>query len=446
MAETPIEKLLPHDIDAEEAVNGSLLIDGEAFKKIASLLHPPDFYTEVGQFIYKACGTLSERREAINQITVAQELDRQGKLETCGGAAYLSHLISIVPTSLDIEHYAQIVKRLSVSRRAIVLAGQIEKVGYSAEPDINGGISTIVEMVGKFRKQNVAFDDIVTPKDAGNILIDLINEYNDPQHTFSWGFRDLDDITSGIYPELTIIGARPGVGKTQLMLDVAERLYGRRILFCSAEMSTKALLERKLAKELGTDIRQLRRRGLDDGNMDRVIELSAQVSERQIYYLPNGCSSQDVYYEAKKMKGSVGLDIVFVDYLQLLSDCWRTSKENQNIRVGKACKILKSLVNDLRVPVVVASQLNRGLEYRAEKRPSMSDLRDSGEIEQDADVVLLLYRDEEKDDILEIKMAKNRQLGQARPISLQWVASRHSYENKAQVSPELLNEGEGLWD
>ena len=442
MAETPLEKLPPHDIDAEEAVNGSLLIDGGAFNKIASLIHPTDFYTEVGRFIYTVCGTLHERREAINQITVAQELARQGKLETCGGAAYLSHLISIVPTTLDIEYYAQIVKRLSVSRRAISLAGQIAAVGYEARPDVNEGITSIVDMVNEFRKGNVAFDDIVTPTDAGNILIDLITEYNNPRHSFSWGFSDLDDITSGIYPELIIIGARPGVGKTQLMLDIAENLTGRHIFFASAEMSIKALLERKLARELRKDIRQLRRYGLDDGNMDRVIALSAQVSEQQIYYLPKGCSSQDVYYEAKKLKDSVGLDIVFVDYLQLLSDCWRTDKENQNIRVGKACKVLKSLVNDLQVPVVVASQLNRGLEYRAEKRPSLSDLRDSGEIEQDSDVVLLLYRDEEKSDVLEIKMAKNRQLGQARAITLQWVAARHSYANRATGQ---YTEQEELW-
>lgn len=438
-------KLPPHDIDAEEAVNGSLLIDGEAFNKIATLLHPSDFYTEVGRYIYGVCVMLHERREAINQITVAQELDRKGKLETCGGAAYLSHLISIVPTTLDIENYAQIVKRLSVSRRAITLAGQIAAVGYEARPDVNGLINDIVEKASEFRKNNVAFDDIVTPTQAGNILIDLINEYNDPRHTFSWGFHDLDDITSGIYPELIIIGARPGVGKTQLMLDIVERLFGRRILFASAEMSIKALLERKLARELGTDIRQLRRQGLNERDMDRVIELSVHISERNIYYLPKGCSSQDIYNEAKKLKDTVGLDIVFVDYLQILSDCWKTDRENQNIRVGRACKVLNSIKNDLQVPVVVASQLNRSLELRSEKRPNLADLRDSGEIEQDADVVLLLYRDmEERDDILEVKMAKNRQLGPARAIILQWVTAHHSYENRAQN--RLPEQGEGLWE
>lgn len=432
------QKLLPHDIDAEEAVTGSLLIDGNAIYKIATFLTQRDFYSEQNQLVYEACSSLYERREAINQITVAQELDRLNKLETCGGAAYLSHLISIVPTSLDIEDYAQIVRRLAVSRETITLASQIAARGYEANPNINEGINNIVDLVNKFRQENVAFEDIVTPKDTGNILIDLIKEYNNPQHSFNWGFQGLDDITCGIYPELIIVGARPGVGKTQLMLDIAENLWDKTILFCTVEMSTRALLERKLARELRMDIKQLRRHGLDEKGMDRVIELSGQISERQIFYLPKGSSSQDVYNEAKKLKESVGLDIVFVDYLQLLSDCWRTDKETQNIRVGKACKVLKSLVTDLQVPVVVASQLSRHLEYRAEKRPTLSDLRDSGEIEQDSDVVLLLYRDEDRDDLLEIKMAKNRQLGEAKAIKLQWVADRHCYANRA--SPQLFGE------
>ena len=432
------ERLPPHDINAEEAAVGSLLIDGSAIYKIATLLQPSDFYHETNQWLYETCLSLYQRREAINQITVAQELDRQSKLEACGGAAYLSHLISIVPTSLDIEHYAQIVKRLAVSRREIALAGEIAKVGYGAEPDINNGIDKILEMVTDFHQKNVALNDIVTPKDAANILMDLVANYNNPQHSFSWGFKDLDDITSGIYPELIVIGSRPGVGKTQLMLDITENLWGKAILFCTVEMSTRALLERKIARELRMDIKQLRRHGIDEKGMDRVVELTGQVAEQRIFYLPKGSSSQDIYKEAKKMQETVGLDIVFVDYLQLLSDCWRMERENQNVRVGKACKVLKSLVNDLQVPVVVASQLSRGLEYRSEKRPTLSDLRDSGNIEQDADVVLLLYRDDEKDDILEIKMAKNRQLGQAKAITLQWVADRHCYANSA--SPQLFGE------
>ncbi len=424
------ERLLPHDLDAEEGVTGSLLIDGQAFYKVA-FLTAWDFYGEQNSLIYGVCSILHERREGINQITVAQELDRQGKLEDCGGTAYLSHLISVVPTSLDLEHYAKIVKRLAVSRGEITLAGQIAEVGYGAEPDSNEGIDRIVAMANKFRQDNVAFEDIVTPKEAGDILLDLIKEYNDPQHSFNWGFKDLDDITSGIYPELIVLGARPGVGKTQLMLDIAENLYDKTVLFCTAEMTTKAILERKLARELRVDIKELRRHGLDEKGVDRVVELAGQISEQQIYYLPKGSTSLDVYNEAKKLKESIGLDIVFVDYLQLLSDCWRTERENQNVRVGKACKVLKSLVNDLQIPVVVASQLSRHLEYRAEKRPSLADLRDSGNIEQDADVVLLLYRDmEESDDILEIKMAKNRQLGPARAIKLQWIADSHCYGNK----------------
>lgn len=429
--------LPPHDINAEEAVIGSLLIDGEAISKIVTLVHKSDFYHEPDSEIYQVCSALYERRESINQITVAQELSRLGKLELCGGVAYLSHMISTVPTSLDIEHYAQVVKRLGVSRRAIVLAERIAAVGYDAEPDINEGINKIVDMVNQFRQENVAFEALVTPTDAANVLMDLMDEYNSPQRSFSWGFKDLDDLTSGIYPELIVIGARPGVGKTQLMLDIAENLWGKQVLFCTVEMSIKALLERKIARELRVDIKRLRRDGLDEKGMAQIVDLSGRVSEQQIFYLSKGSSSQDVYSEAKKLKESIGLDIVFVDYLQILSDCWRTDRENQNVRVGKACKVLKSLVNDLQVPVVVASQLSRHLEYRAEKRPTLADLRDSGSIEQDADVVFLLHREQDKDDVLEVKMAKNRQLGPARAVMLQWVADRHSYANRA--DPKLFN-------
>lgn len=421
---------VPHDQDAENAVIGSVLIDGKSFIEVDSILEETDFFFDKTAMLYKACSSLYKRRESINQITVAQELEREKNLEACGGAAFLSELVAMVPTSLDIGHYGEIVRRLAVSRRIISLAQKIAHTGYAAEPDTNKEIADIVGMVNLFRQNNTAFNELVTPNGAANILMELMEQYSNPQAHFSWGFRDLDDITAGIYPELVIIGSRPGVGKTQLMLDIAENLHTKTILFCTVEMSPKALMERKLARVSQVDIKRLRFHGFSgmDAEMERsVMELAGEVAEQQIFYLPRGSSSQDVYNEAAKLKESMGLDIVFVDYLQLLSDCWRTDKENQNVRVGRACKMLKSLVNDLEIPVVAASQLSRQLEYRAEKRPSLADLRDSGNIEQDADVVFLLYRDEEREDLLEVKMAKNRQLGPARAIRLQWLAERHCY-------------------
>jgi len=429
-------KIAPHDTDSELSVIGSLLIDGDAIRLVENTIKSPDFFNEQAQMIYEACVTLRSRRERINQITAAQELDRQGKLETCGGAAYLSYLITICPTSLDIEYYAQIVRRLSVSRQLIVLGGKVEQVGFSAEPDTNQALETVTTMITELRKTVTVFDELISPKDAAHTLYDMMDEYNNPKHTTPWGFVDLDYITSGIYPELIIFGARPGTGKTQLMLDVLENLAWRnkKILFCSAEMSIRSILERKIARELRVDIRELRRNGLDPDLMGKLSDLAGEVSENQVYYLPQGITSQDIYQEAAKLKEHGGLDIVFVDYLQILKDCWQLGKESKATLVGRASKILKALVNDLQIPVICASQLNRDLERRPEeaRKPVLADLRESGDIEQDADVVFLLWRDltnmdENIRNVLEVKMAKNRQLGDAPAIKLNWLQEQHRY-------------------
>lgn len=426
----------PHDIDAEEAVIGSLLIDGDAIRLVEHTIKPEDFYHESNRFMFRVCLDLRSRREAINQITVAQELSRQKKLETCGGAAHLSHLISICPTSLDIEYYAQIVRRLAVSRQLITLGGKVATVGYNAEPDINEAMNNVTTMLTDLRKSVTVFDELVHPKDAANVMFDMIGEYNDPKHTVSWGFTDLDELTSGIYPELIIFGARPGTGKTQIMIDVLENLArgNYKILFCSAEMSIKAIMERKIARELKTDIRMLRRSGLAPELMDKLTKLAGEVSEGQVYYMPQGISSQDIYNEASKLKETIGLDFVFIDYLQILRDCWQSGRESKTVLVGRAAKVLKSLVNDLQIPVICASQLSRDIERRAEehKKPVLADLRESGDIEQDADVVFLLWRDLNSEDenirnILEVKMAKNRQLGDAPAIRLNWLSIEHRY-------------------
>lgn len=429
-------RLPPHDASAEEAVLGSLLLDGATIRQTENLIKPEDFYIEVNQIIYQSCMELRNRHESINQVTLAHELNRVGKLESCGGSAHLGYLISICPTSLDMEHYAEIVRRMSVSRRIINMGDNIAMLGYQAEPDVNKSINKLGDILTGFRKSVTVYSELISPKDAGNVIFDMIGEYNQPPKSLSWGFKDLDDLTSGIFPEFIVVGARPSVGKTQLMLDITENvvMQGKKVLFCSAEMMIKSLLERKIARELKVDIRRLRKCGLDGEFMERLTDLAGAVAEQQVYYLPQGLTSQDIYTEATKLKSTIGLDIVFVDYLQILKDCWQFGKENKNVLVGRASKVLKSLVNDLQVPVICASQLNRDVERRPEdqRRPSLADLRESGDIEQDADVVFMLYRDiSNPDDVisnqLEIKMAKNRQLGDAPAINLVWVSNEHHY-------------------
>jgi replicative DNA helicase len=375
---------------------------------------------------------LNRRGEKVNQITVAQELDRSGKLESCGGVSHLSKLISSTPTSLDIESYARIVKNLAANRELIETARRIATTAYEASPNVNETISKAVKEIQDYTRKYMSFDKLISPKDAGNIILDMISEYNQPGHALSWGFKDLDEITSGIYPaEFIVIGGRPSTGKTQLMLDMTEQIanQGKVVLFVSAEMSAWAIMERKVAKELGVPVKVLRRGGFSDDG--KVAELAGKVSERTVYYLPEGTGTQDIYNWAQKLKETVGLDIIFVDYLQFLKDC-DSERENQNIRVGRACRSLKNIAREYNVPVVAASQLSRAMEYRPDenKHPTLADLRDSGNIEQDADIVFLLYRDEttfESGKKLEIKMAKNRQLGQAKAIELVWNEERHGY-------------------
>lgn len=420
-----------YEIEAEEAVIGSILIDDSVMKEVARKITPDDFFSYNCKILYEGCVALSNRRERINQISLAHEVERQKKLSQIGGAAYLSHLISIVPTSLDAEHYAEQVRRLSVCRKLETLGKQIQFLAVSADPDTNKSIKTVSDWVKDFQKDNTTIEDLITPEMAANEILNMLCDYESHTGSIPWGFRDLDRITTGIYPELIIVGARPSVGKTEFMLGVAANIT-KNILFCSAEMTVRALQERKVARRLKVSVHTLRKGLLTDDQKSIISDMSGEVDN--VFYLPPNVSSQDIYNTVAKMKDTVGVDVVFVDYLQILRDCWTYGREPIRVRVGAACKTLKAIVNDFQVPVICASQLNRELEYRSQEnnRPKMADLRETGDIEQDADVVLLLWRDKDspeeyKHNILEVKMAKNRQLGDAPKIDLIWLPNERRY-------------------
>ena len=434
-------RLVPHNIEAEEGVTGSLLIDGECLNEV-TFLQPSDFFSETNRIIFKACRDIDARNTAIDQITVAEELERQGNLQIAGGAAYLSHLISSTPTSLDIGHYANIVHRLSLSRALISAASQIAMLGYDAAPDIENGIKqagVIIETVKKRAGNNKL--EITTPAMMSSKMLDIL-QHGAP--SLSWGFIDLDAVTTGIYAQdYIVIGARPSVGKTEMMIETAENIgrTGKKVLFASTEMGINPVLERYIAKQLQMSIRELRKRELQPELNEDVeqhyMAASVRLSELPVYYLFGKRSSDSIAMNARKMQELYGLDCIFVDYLQLLTDCYRGGRDNHSVQVGQVSHNLKAITSDLNVPVIVASQLNRLVEYRENKRPMLADLRESGDIEQDADVVFLLHRPELYSDYeitdkgkLEIMMAKNRQLGMAEhPVKLQWIPDRYKYGN-----------------
>ena len=429
-------KLLPSDIDAEESVNGSILIDPDAIRKVIPLLNSGQFWSEANEAIFQAALELYHRKEGLNQITIASELDRVGKLDSMGGTAYLSHLISICPTSLDIEHYGKIVYRKAVQRELIKKASELETLGYEGKSDTNELISEAMSRMESFRHINgeVIGKDIVTPRQSSEEVLEIVEGYKNPASRISWGLRGLDELTTGLYrSEVIIIAGTTGTGKSQLMLDAAINAanQGKVVLWASVEMGSRGLNERRLARKLGMDIRELRTNGVPDDREADVMALIAEIDEQPIYFLKSGISSDTIRYEAERLQEEKGLDIVFIDYIQKLRDCYG-DRENQNVRVSRASNKIKALSVDLDVPVVAASQLHR-IEGRGDPHPILSDLRDSGSLEQDADGVLMLYRDRDNSDEiikqrLDVAWAKGRQVELDHPIEMRWKKEIHGYD------------------
>jgi len=398
------EKLPPHDIDAEEAVNGSLLIDGTAIYKIATFLNQPDFYSEQNQLVYGACLSLYQRNEAINQITVAQELDRRGKLETCGGAAYLSRLISIVPTSLDIENYAQIVYRLSLMRHLINAAGQIATIGYAAAPDVDASLSEAEDILFRLRHGQ-------SPRDFVHVrqVLDKYFETAPSPTTEAEGYRGLipqalsgfvglDEFLGGFQPsDLLIIAGRPSLGKTSLALSIARNAaveQGACVALFSLEMAREPLVLRLLASESGVNSRRVRLGvHLNEDEEKQIMEATGILSEAPIYIDDSPqLRVVEMRGKARRLHYERGINLIIVDYLQLMQGDGR--RENRVQEISYISRSLKALARELNVPVLAVSQLSRAVEWRASHIPQLSDLRESGSIEQDADIVMFIYRDD----------------------------------------------------
>ncbi|MFH0768622.1 MAG: replicative DNA helicase [Chloroflexota bacterium] len=456
-------KLPPHDIDAEEAVIGSLLIDGEAIYKIASFLQQPDFYHEQNQWLYGACLALYQRNEAINQITVAQELDRQGKLEACGGAAYLSHLISMVPTSLDIENYAQIVYRLAVSRRLIDAARQIETIGYKADPDVDASLSKAEHILFTLRQAQ-------SPRDLVHIrqVLDKYFEevaptptpgmrgYGEPLSYVLSGFTGLDELLGGFqHSDLIIVGGRPSMGKTSFVLNIARNAaveQGACVALFSLEMARDSLVWRLLSSESGVNLSRIRLGVHNEEEEGRIMEATGKLSEAPIYVddTPQ-LRIAEMRSKAKRLHFEHHIDLIVLDYLHLVQSDGRT--ENRVQELSFISRSLKALARDLDVPVLAVSQLSRASEFRASHVPQLSDLRESGSLEQDADVVIFVDRDElhyptreawEAEHVNEpypppasIIVAKHRN-GPIGQIRLRFVSKMAKFENIASEEPSLL--------
>ena len=394
-------RLPPNDNDAEEAVIGSLLIDGTAIFQIAGFLQPADFYFEQNQWLYEACMALYQRDEAINQITLAQELSRKGRLEACGGAARLSYLISIVPTSLDIEHYARIVYRLSVMRQMITAGDRIAAIGYEVGPDVEDSLAKAEGILFKLRRGQ-GTGDLTHIRQVLDKYFEVTPPTSEERperlpYILS-SFAGLDEFLGGFQrSDLVIIAGRPSMGKTSLALNIARNAaveHRACVALFSVEMARDSLVLRLLSSESGVNSRRVRFGEHTEDEERRVMEATGVLSTADIYVDDTPLLRMaEMRSKALRLNYERGIDMVIIDYLQLMEG-QGVRGENRVQEITYISRSLKALARELNAPVLAVSQLSRAVEWRASHEPQLSDLRESGSIEQDADVVLFIYRDE----------------------------------------------------
>jgi replicative DNA helicase len=389
-------------VEAEEAVLGSLLVDPDSITETAIFLKPEAFYREKNLWVYEACLALYDRTEAINQITVAQELANQGRLEAVGGTGFLSLLVERLPTSLHIEHYARIVHRLSVMRRLISAAGQIAAIGYEAEADLDSAMNKAEDALFRVRRGENPRDFVPIrrlleqyweERELGGAGLE---EAGAIQHVDT-GFPALDELLGGMQrSDMIILAARPSLGKSSLALGIARNAaleQGAQVAIFSLEMSKEQLVQRLLSMEAEVDSKRVRLKEYTHLQEKRVMDATGKLSGLHIYIDDSPASRVvEMRSKARRLQQDRGIDLIIVDYLQLIRGDGRS--ENKVQEISDISRSLKALAREMNCPVLAVSQLSRAVEQRPSHVPMLSDLRESGSIEQDADVVMFIYRDD----------------------------------------------------
>ena len=416
--DTVVERLPPHNIEAEQSVLGSLLIDRDAIIKVASYLRPEDFYISANGTIYRAVLDLYNKREPTDFVTLSDELERREVLDEIGGVSYISSLLNTVPTAVHIEYYGRIVERHATLRRLIDAGTEIVGIGFQDKVDTEDALDAAERALFEVsqNRQTKDFQSIADVLDRYFDQIDYLQQNRGDVVGVPTGYTDLDQLTGGLQrSDLLILAARPSMGKTAFALGLAYGAavqHGRSVGIFSLEMSADQLVQRLLATETGVDSHRLRLGMIDDSEWDRISRAFGRLSEAKIYIDDAANASiMDVRSKARRLQAERGLDLLIVDYQQLMSG---RRSENRVQEISEISRGLKGLARELNVPVIALSQLSRAVETRSDHRPMLSDLRESGSIEQDADIVMFIYRDEKYDEnsdkkgIAEIIIAKHR--------------------------------------
>ena len=413
-----LEQLPPHNIEAEEAVLGSILIDAEAIHKTAPFLRPADFYREKNGYIYEVMLHLSDKREPIDTVTVYDELDRRNQIQAIGGASYLISLANAVPTSVNVEKYGRIVERTSLMRKLISAAGQIAAIGYGEREDAGEALDRAEQLL--FSLSQYRLSQEVEPL---NDVLGTVWEQIERLHTYRGeitglrtGFIDLDRLTGGLQKsDLIVLAARPSVGKTALGLSMAHNIAAQDnipVAVFSLEMSAEQLVMRLLCSESGVELQRVRTGNFTDHDYEELSEAFGKLAEAPIFIDDTAnINTLELRTKARRLKAEHNIQLVIVDYLQLMIG---RGLENRVQEVSEISRSLKALARELDIPVLALAQLSRAVESRQDHKPLLSDLRDSGSIEQDADVVMFVHREEmynpstDRPGITDLIVAKHR--------------------------------------
>lgn len=446
-----LEKIPPQNVEAEQSCLGSLLIDKDAIYKVGDLLHPEDFYKDTHRMIFEGMLDLFAKHEPIDLLSLSNKLAEKKQLDIIGGRAYLSSLSNTVPTSSHVQNYATIVQKKATLRRLIKSASEIANLGFQEAEDVEVTLDqaekSLYNVSQNFLKQ--AFVPIKNILGAAFDRIDELHSQKGKLRGAPSGFKDLDNLLAGFQKsDLIILAARPAVGKTSLALDFARQVAksGVPVGIFSLEMSKEQLVDRLLCAEAGIDLWKMRNGRLSEGDGDtdfeRIGQAMATLSEAPVYIDDSPMSNvMEMRTKARRLKTENGLGLLVVDYLQLMEG--RNKSEGRVQEISEITRALKGMARELDVPVLALSQLSRQVEMRSPPIPKLSDLRESGSIEQDADVVMFIYREDayktgpDKTNIAEIYIAKHRN-GPTGQVKLFFDEKRACFKNLEKNAAEAF--------
>ncbi|MBM7693553.1 replicative DNA helicase [Peribacillus deserti] len=440
MNELYTDRIPPQNIEAEQAVLGAIFLEPSSLTLASEVLIPEDYYRNAHQKIFNVMVKLNDEGKPVDLVTVTEELQASKQLEDVGGVSYLSELAGSVPTAANIEYYARIVEEKALLRRLIRTATNIASEGYSREDEVASLLGEAEKSIMEVaqRKNSGAFQNIKDVLVRAYDNIELLHNREGDVTGIPTGFAELDRMTAGFQRnDLIIVAARPSVGKTAFALNIAQNVATKtseNVAIFSLEMGAEQLVMRMICAEGNINAQNLRTGSLTDEDWRKLTMAMGSLSNSGIFIDDTpGVRIGDIRSKCRRLKQEHGLGMILIDYLQLIQGNGR-SGENRQQEVSEISRSLKALARELEVPVIALSQLSRGVEQRQDKRPMMSDIRESGSIEQDADIVAFLYRDDyydkesENKNIIEIIIAKQRN-GPVGTVSLAFVKEYNKFVN-----------------